>query len=85
MRSDKRAETKAIKKGYANLRKRQISAFLLIFFLWTGLAIVDNACSEMTGYRESLSLTVRKVQSDKVFISFLGKEAYLNISTSFTD
>ncbi len=83
MRMDKRAEASAAKLNRSYRRKKQTAAFLLVFCLCTGLVIVDNACSEMTGHPEYLSLNAKRSDGDKINISFLGRNTSIRYSFQF--
>jgi hypothetical protein len=69
-------------------RIKRLSVFILTFFLYTGLMIVDNAGSEMTGHPTNLSLETGRVDREHYYMRMLGKEALINtgsIAKRFTE
>jgi len=72
MRSEKKAEKDLIKENKRLMRRKKIAVFLLVFFLYVGLVIVDYAGSEMTGYPVHLPLQIRRVDSEYLSLS-IGK------------
>lgn len=60
------------------LRQKKAAVFVLAFFLYIGLLAVDNAGSEMTGYPGTFALKAKRINSDYIELSFLGKETLVD-------
>ncbi|MGI6732949.1 MAG: hypothetical protein ACOX4J_02065 [Anaerovoracaceae bacterium] len=78
MRMDKWTQADARKRERSLARKRKAAIFLLVFFFYLGLAVVDGACSEMTRYPGALTLQSKRIDSSRILLSFLGKEVMVN-------
>ncbi len=78
MRLDKIKRINSEKQYYKALRRKRLAAFLLIFWLYAGLVIVDRAGSEITGYPEHLSPGIVRIDKERIAVSFFGKEARIN-------
>jgi hypothetical protein len=80
MRMDRWTQEDARKQERSLLRKKRAAIFLLVFSFYLGLTVVDSACSEMTRYQGALTLQSKRIDSERILVSFLGKEALVNTS-----
>ncbi len=59
---------------------KKIAVFILVFLFLTGISIVDDSHSFMTGKEAELSLQTRRIDSDIVKFSMLGIEKEANMA-----
>ena len=81
MRLDKIKRIQTEKQYYKELRRKRLAAFLLVFWLYAGLVIVDRAGSEITGYPEHLSPGIVRIDKERIALSLFGKETTINTAT----
>ncbi len=79
MRMDRKTQKDAIKSERALLRKKKFAVFLLVFCFYAGLTVVDSACTEMTRHEGVFTLRSKPVDENHVLVSFLGREAVVDI------
>ncbi len=72
MRTERKAEANVNKKNKRLARGRKIAIFLLVFFLYSGLVIVDFTGSELTGYPPHLPLQVKRIDPNHISVMFWG-------------